>query len=290
MYKKMMMTVLAVLMVMSMFGCGSSGDEKAITDADGGTTAETKEVTVEQGQVLVDKDGVKITTQGFEKDSMWGAGIKVLVENGSKKNINVMIKTLVVNGYNITNIFSSSVAAGKKSNETIYLGETDLQAANIETVADVVVRFTVSDGDSYQTLFDTGDVEIKTSAYGTVTQPAVDDGKELYNGKSIRIVGKYVDENSFWGAGVLVYIQNDSGKDVLVQCDDMSVNGFMVTPFFSCQVNKGCKALSTITILSSDLEANGIESVDDIELKFNIIDPESFQTISDTGTIKFSTK
>ena len=68
----------------------------------------------------------------------------------------------------------------------------------------------------------------------------------------------------------------------------MSINGFMVTPFFSCTVNDGRMALSEITIMSSDLEENDIESVEDIELMFRIINPETYQTIIETEVINFS--
>jgi energy-coupling factor transporter ATP-binding protein EcfA2 len=106
----------------------------------------------------------------------------------------------------------------------------------------------------------------------------------------IRIVGKYVDENSIWGASVLLYIDNDSGKNVTVQADDMSINGFMVTPFFSSSVYNGRMSIDGITILSSDLEKNGITSVDEIELKFHIFNTDTFETIKDSDIITFSTK
>ena len=146
------------------------------------------------------------------------------------------------------------------------------------------------DSDTYDTLFDTDEIELKTSAYGTVEQPVMDDGKELYNQDGIRIVGKYVDENSFWGAGVLLFIENNYGENITVQCDNMSINGFMVTPYFSCAVNNGRMALDDITIMSSDLEENDITSVDDIELVFKIFNPDTYQTIVETDPITFSTK
>ena len=70
----------------------------------------------------------------------------------------------------------------------------------------------------------------------------------------------------------------------------MSINGFMVTPYFSCAVNNGRMALDDITIMSSDLEENDITSVDDIELVFKIFNPDTYQTIVETDPITFSTK
>ena len=47
------------------------------------------------------------------------------------------------------------------------------------------------------------------------TSPA-DEGKELVNQDGLRIVGKYVDEDSFWGAGILLYLENNTGKTISV--------------------------------------------------------------------------
>ena len=54
----------------------------------------------------------------------------------------------------------------------------------------------------------------------------------------------------------------------------MSINGYMMTPLFSTTVYDGKKSIDDITIMSSDLEANGITSVDQVELKFHIYNAE----------------
>ncbi|MBO6308731.1 MAG: hypothetical protein J6N70_07865 [Oribacterium sp.] len=82
----------------------------------------------------------------------------------------------------------------------------------------------------------------------------LDDGHELYNEDGLRIVGKYVDENSIWGTAVLLYIENNTGKNIGVQADDMSINGFMVQPFFSATVYDGKMSINDITIMQSDLD------------------------------------
>ena len=85
------------------------------------------------------------------------------------------------------------------------------------------------------------------------------------------------------------YIENNSGKNRIIQCDDMSVNGFMVTPYFSSTVYDGKKAIDDITLMSSELEENNITSIDEIELKFKIID-EDFMNSIESDTITFSAK
>ena len=79
------------------------------------------------------------------------------------------------------------------------------------------------------------------------------------------------------------------GKNIGINCDNVSVNGFMVTPV-SSTVYDGKMAIDDITIFSSDLEANGITSVDTIELTFHIYDADSYDTIAVTEPITFTTK
>ncbi|NLJ40045.1 MAG: hypothetical protein GX352_00300 [Clostridiales bacterium] len=308
---KFLLIIISLTLTLSFLsGCGEAPTRKSITT--GGEIESQLQNTEEDGKeenkntgdkedqdralptidttVLFEKDGLTMTAQELVEDPIWGIGIKVLIENDSDKNLGVQCNTLVVNNYMISDLFSSSVAAGKKANDTIHLSSLGLEAAGISTIAEIAISFNVFESDSYDTLWDTDEIELKTSAYGTVEQPIMDDGRELVNQDGIRIVGKYVEEDSFWGAGVLLYIENNYGENIIVQSDNMSINGFMVTPLFSCTVNDGRMALDDITIMSSDLETNSIESVDDIELTFTIINPDTYQSIIETDPIAFSTK
>lgn len=295
------MSVAAVFAVFAMMalGSGSTGGEdetKQIVEA--GTEQEDQNVQQEQEeagasieeQILLEQDGIKITATGMEKDSIWGEGVKLLIENSTEKNIGVGCNALIVNDYMITDLFSTSVAAGKKSNEVMYMSSTELEAAGISNIGQIEIYFHIYDGDSYDTIFDADKVVIQTSEYADMDTENSQEGKELYNQDGVRIVGKYVDEESFWGTAVLLYIENSSGRNIGVNCDNMSVNGFMVTPYFSSTVYDGKKALEDITILSSDLESNGIESVDELEVNFHIYDADSYETITDTGAIAFQAR
>lgn len=301
MVKKVLALILALVITFSLSACGEDSVKKLITDTQSTQSSVSDQSTAQvenssaknvsiENTVLLNQDGIIVTAKDLVDDSILGTGIEVLVENNTDKNLSVRCNSLIVNNYMITNIFSCSVAAGKKANDTIYLSSSELKAAGITTISDIILSFHVSSSDTFDTLFDTDEIELKTSAYSTTEQPAMDDGKELYNQGGIRIVGKYVDENSFWGAGILLFIENKSDGNVIVQCDDLSINGFMVTPYFSCTVNKGRMALSNITIMSDDLKKNNITSVDNIELVFKILNPDTYEKIAQTNTISFSAK
>lgn len=226
----------------------------------------------------------------MEEDSIWGLGINLLIENSTDKDLLVTSSALIVNDYMISDLLYSDVAAGKKANETMTLSSNALEAAGIKDIGQIEIYFQVSDSETFDTMLDSECITIKTSSFDKMVIQAMDDGKELVNQDGIRIVGKYVDEDSFWGAGILLFIENTSGKNVGINCEEMSINGFMVSPFFSSTVYDGKMAVSSITILSSDLEDNKIESVDEIEVTFKVYDVDSYSTIFETDPIVFATK
>lgn len=267
----------------------ASVNESTLDSSEHSETSPDVTVTIDE-QVLFEQGGIVVTATEYVTDSIWGDGVKLLLENNSDKDITVGCNALMVNDYMITDLFASSIAAGKKSNEILYLSSTQLKAAGIENVGKIEIYFHVYDSSTYNTIFDTECVTIQTSEYANMDTMPNDAGTELYNQDGIRIVGKTVDENSFWGTAILLYLENNSGKNVGISVDDMSINGFMMSPFFSTTVYDGKKSIDDITVFSSDLEENGIEAIEEVELKFHIYDADSYSTISDSEPITFSTQ
>ena len=285
-------------MTFTLFGCSpDTGQKKSIaapgsaTETGGGaessgTNGGGADESINE-QVLVDQDGIKITATEYVTDSIWGDGIKLLVENNSDRDYTIGCDALIVNDYMITDLFSADVAAGKKSNEVMYLSSTELKAAGIDTVGQIEMYFHAYDS-NWDNLFKNVYSKLETSEFANMDTTPNDEGQELYNANGVRIVGKTVDENSFWGTAILLYIENTSGQNVGINVDNMSINGYMMTPLFSTTVYDGKKSIDDITIMSSDLEANGITSVDQVELKFHIYNAESYDTIADSDAITFT--
>lgn len=281
------MLCLTVFAIMAL-GSGSSGsdDTKEIV----ATSNEPKtSVTIEE-QELINQDGIVITAKEYVTDNIWGDGIKLVLENNTDKTVTVGCNALIVNNYMITDLFVAEVAPGKKSNEVMYLSNTELKAAGIDTVGQVEIYFHVYDSASYDNIFDSGCVTIKTSEFANMDTTPEDMGTELYNENGIRIVGKAVDENSFWGTAILLYCENTSGKNVGISVEEMSINGFMMSPLFSTIIYDQKMSLDEITVLSTELETNGIDEIEEVELKFHIYDVDSYNTIADSEPIKFTAK
>lgn len=290
--------VLVLFALMAMASGGSDSTAKTdITSSSGekadssGSSAKTEvELPAIEEQVILDMNGVKVTAKEYVSDGFWGDGIKVLVENDSAQNVGVGCDALIVNNYMISDLFSCSVAPGKKANDTIYISSSALKNAGIENIGQIELYLHLFDGDTYMTIADAPCATIKTSFYDKMDTVPNDAGKVLFENGGIKIVGKYVSDDTIFGKAIVLYIENNSGENVTVQCEDMSINGFMMSPLFSSTVYNGKMAISDITLLSSELEENDITDVDEVELSFHIFNAETYSTIMDSSPITFSTK
>ena len=58
--------------------------------------------------------------------------------------------------------------------------------------------------------------------------------------------------------------------------DDVSVNGFMMNPYWAKEMPARSQAISTITWSKDDFEENGIVDVSEIEMKVRVYDSENW--------------
>ncbi|MBR4768420.1 MAG: hypothetical protein IK088_05540 [Lachnospiraceae bacterium] len=302
--------ILAVLVAASVFmlfalGSGSNSSEstKEISGSNSASSSNSSQSGIEtkapvssltpkiEESVVYEENGIKITAKEYTTGSFWGDGIKFLIENNTSKNITVSTHAVIVNNYMISDLFVASVAAGKKTNETMNLLSSELQAAGIDVIGQVEVYFHIYDSDTYGDIANPDCVTIRTSLYDQMDTSVEDAGQLLFEQGGVKIVGKYVNESSFWGAAVLFYIENNSGRNVRVRADNVSINGFTLnSAIFSCEVYNGKKAYDDMTLFSSELKENGIETIEEVSLKFEIVDPDSYSTIAESGEITFSAK
>lgn len=251
--------------------------------------SEISKVTIDE-TVLYEQNQVKITAREMYYDSDWDElGVKVLIENGSDKDLNISCNDPIVNNYMVMDYFSCFVAAGKKANDIIDLPAHELRACGIEAITDIVLNFEAGKANSYDVLFETGEIQIKTSAYGTVEQPDMA-GQALYDQDGIRITAKYAEDSYYWDKAILVFIENNYGRDIRVRCENASINEFMVDLYLHREVYNGRRAFDYMRIYSEDLEKNDIESFEEIELVFEIEDSKTYKTIAKTQPVFVSVK
>lgn len=265
-----------------------AGKAKEESDTGAKETGKSDEATVEE-QTLLDQNGIKVTLKSLDLKGLFGPELKVCIENGSAQNVTVQANGVSVNGIMTQSVFSCDVAAGKTANDGITLLSSDLDQAGIKQIQNVEFTFHVSDTDTYDTIFDSDTIRVATSLDGTEEQAVDDSGVMLVDQDGVKITVKEVDSTtSFWGADIYIYVENNTDQDVTVQAANTSLNGFMVEPYFSCDVTAGKKAYDTITFMESDLEENDITKIDTMEISFHVFDTANYNTVFDTDPLSVS--
>ena len=89
----------------------------------------------------------------------------------------------------ITDLFSADVAAGKKSNEVMYLSSTELKAAGIDTVGQIEMYFHAYDS-NWDNLFKNVYSKLETSEFANMDTTPNDEGQELYNANGVGLLEK----------------------------------------------------------------------------------------------------
>lgn len=295
MKKKIFLSLFILLALITITGCGgnksnNSGNVKDVQDVEQNESNDSKKLSKANitETVILDKEGIKVTAKSISYDSWSGPEIKVLVENNSSENVTIQARKFSINGIMIDPTFSAEVNAGKKANDTIAISSSELEAAQISTIKDIEFGLDVFNSDSWNDIFKQEGIKLETNAKDYV-QKYNTDGKLVVDQNNIKIyVLKKDDKDSFWGAEIYVYIENNSSQDITVQARDVSIDGFMIDPTFSSDVSAGKKAYDTITFHESDLKDNDITDIKEIELKFDVFNADSWNDIFKTDTKKIS--
>ena len=244
--------------------------------------AEPEKITLQE-TVIYDDQGIKITVK--ELLAGWsGPELKVLVENNTTHNIVFSGSEFIVNGVTISGHAYIDVAAGKKTNDTITIYDDDLEVAGIQSLATIQgMDFRVYDSDSYVDLFDVA-FTLTTSIATTHVQNIDDSGDVLFEKSGVTVIAKKLHED-WLGYTVVLFVRNDTGKEIIVNADDISVNGFTITGWLYDHVYTNSVRFCEITISSSSLAENDIEKIETVTFTIDIIDADTYNRIATSEEI-----
>ena len=151
--KKLFIGALIALSTISFVACGNTAQTNNHTNDTVTTEAaqeEEKEVEKEDTvNTLYDADGIKITTDGFVEDSIFGMGIQLSIENNTDRHLCVSIEDASLDGYMVTMLGCLDVTSGMKDKEIINFCDAD--SAEYK---DFQGTLHIYDGDSYDTIMD----------------------------------------------------------------------------------------------------------------------------------------
>ena len=281
--KKLMSIMLALLMVLMLAACGDAeADEASAPDAvaEGNIavqdeTQETENETeiVFEEMTVVDNEYCTIKITEIIPDDMWGYTLKLFLENKSS-DVTYMFagESAAINGIEIEPFFASEIAPGKKANEEIILLDTELTENGVIEYTDIELSFRVYDTNDWMAdavaeesvhIYPYG--EANATAYGRQPQP---DDHVIIDNENVTVIVTGYDQDGLWGYTVNLFLVNKTDTTVMFSAEEVSVNGFMLDPFYASSVSAGKSEFSSMSWFDTDFEDNGIENVENIELTF----------------------
>lgn len=297
--KKIFTLILALSLLLAFTGCGGNAEptemptqgatqsvqtEAPATEAPTEAPAETVGYVTDSWN-LVDDDNTVFTVTKFADNEHLGLEMHVYCENKTDKNMIFSLDGVSVCGVMYDPFWAEEVAAGKKANGVIYFDTFDLEEMGVASVDEISFTLSVIDSDNWM---DEPFVDQEFSVYPTgmnaetVTYPEYvhknGEAVILDNEQLLFIVEKVEDSGSETYT-LNCYIANKTDKDLLIGWDNVSVNGFMVDPFWADAVGAGKQLYTQISFFASDLEDQGIETVTEIEFNLTASDYDSFETI-----------
>ncbi len=230
-------------------------------------------------QVIYDSEGIRITVRGLEENTMAGTRIRILVENGTEHNIAFSGDLFVVNGVTVPGYLYTEVAAGMKSNDAIELYSDTLEAAGIVEIGTLQgADARIVDTDTYENL-DAVPFTLETAyAQGLKYQPD-ESGVELFRAEDITVIAQVISEE-FYGRTARLLVKNDSDDDIIVEAENISVNGYTVDAWLYDVVCEDTVRYCQLDLFETGLAENGIDRIETITFRLNILDAEDYETVA----------
>lgn len=111
----------------------------------------------------------------------------------------------------------------------------------------------------------------------------------LLDESGVKVTAKSLNMDGAFGPEIKVLIENNSGQPLTFQCENSSVNGYMIENSLSADVMDGKKANDGISFDSSSLENCGISTITDVEFSFHIFNTDTWDDYLKTDAIQIKT-
>ena len=115
------------------------------------TTAPQPQLNTFSPIVLVENEDICMKITGAEKDPIWGYTLKVYLENRTDKELMFTVDNVSLNRFMCDPFWAESVAAGMKSNSSIYWFESTLEENGISDVEEISLTLRVYDSKNFGT-------------------------------------------------------------------------------------------------------------------------------------------
>lgn len=311
--KKLFILLLCLMLTAGLCACGSAPapteaplfptEAPAVPDAteapteapeDGAPKVDESQTQQENLQLeLYRNDRCAFTVTKTEYNEHLGLQVHVLCENNSDSTLLFTWNNTAVCGYMYEPYWAEEVAAGKKVNSTLDFDTYELEKMGITSVDEIFFTLSVIDAENFLDaplvnqgfrIYPTG----KTADQVVYPEYVHKNGETVIAENDVLtfIIENVEDEVSEFYT-LNCYLANHTGKNLMVSWDAVSVNGFMVDPFWATSVAAGMQTFTQVNFLRADLEAQGIEDVSQVEFTILAYDDDNWDAdylLSETYT------
>lgn len=224
-----------------------------------------------QETVLADMDAVRIVAKSISYPAYSYESVKLdlAIENRTDKQLIVTNDLLVVNGFDMMGSMYEEVDPGATIEATLLLDDDVLRWAEITTIADLAVSFSVSSSD-YSMMLDTPRTHLRTDAPEGFVQAVDEDGVCVWDDHGIKIIARHLEPCYGSSAELVLLIENRTSSYVYLATDTVKINGIAVDLFGNEMLSSNSYAISSLLIDEDALTAQNIQSIDSISLQFEI--------------------
>lgn len=224
------------------------------------------------GYIIAENDGCKVTIVNVinSNDTI---SFNLELENKSERNLVFTIRDTYVNRLAYNPFFDEEVAAGKKAKAHLVFDSEILE--QIDDMDELAFFLEVLDAEDW-TLAPTfsGDIVLNPSGKEQIVfqQFTVPDGATVIcdtDNLLFVILDQTVDE-TFEDLVLPVYIENRTDKPLDIFWENVSVNGYMVDPFWSVNLKGGTSSYDEVVFYIEDLVDSEIDPYDVSEIEFDL--------------------
>ncbi len=229
--------------------------------------------------VVAENDECSVSVTKINPTYLLGYQLEFELENKSAdKTYRFYISEIYINEVRSSGILSEKVAPGKKSIEKLTLSDTDdLLKNGIGDFADIELLLRVYDSDDWLA-DDVLNESVHVYPYGEenaakYVRPVSETDNVVVDNKYVTIIVTGYDHRAISGYIVNLFVVNKTtDTKIMFTTDEESINGLMISTYWSQALTAGNCAFESISWSDSKLEENGISAVETIELLFRAYD------------------
>lgn len=293
--KKWIALLLTTAMLLTLAACGEdsaaadptaeaaqdaavSGTEAPAEPSDGNITDPDMPQTV-----VYDDENCSFTVSLASENAHLGVTIDAQCVNKTDKDLMFTWNTVSICDYMFDPLWSQQVGPGESADSVIYIDTYQLEQYGIASVDKIEFTLYVFDRDDFMaapfvnevhTIYPTG---LSAETLLLPERAAVDGEQVIADNDNVRFIIESFDDTSS-AYTLRCYVQNRTSAALMYSWDNVTVNGCAIDPLWITDIAAGKQAYSEISFSRSDLEANGIETVEQIEFTLMVFNLDNWTT------------